>query len=65
MGGVWIWCEIVCRHCANTMGGRHISGSHIPKRKMVEEIKLSGCIIDGQDSFCDEVCHENHKRESE
>lgn len=63
MGGVYIWCEIVCAHCANTIGGRHVSGNRIPKREMLKEIKKYGWIIDGQGAFCNEQCHKVYKDE--
>ena len=61
MAGVWVWCEIVCRHCAGTTGGQSISGSRIPKRDMIKYIKEFGWVIDGQDAFCSEECHKHEK----
>ena len=52
MVGIDIWCEIVCRSCAEAHFGQMVSSNRIPKREIIKAAKNGGWTFVGQDPYC-------------
>lgn len=38
----WVWCEIVCIDCGDSIAGTHVSGARVPRREMKAEAVRHG-----------------------
>lgn len=52
----WVWIEIVCHTCADTMPGVNTRGA-IPRREMRRDAKEEGWVFKRNgDTFCSQAC---------
>jgi len=55
MSRVPIWCELVCRTCANTLMGQFSFGA-IPRAELKREGRNAGVLFKHDEVFCDADC---------
>lgn len=48
------WCELVCRHCNDTVSGQWVA-SRVPIRSMKLEAARHGWVFEGIEAFCCEA----------
>jgi hypothetical protein len=58
VGEFWVWCEIVCRKCAETTQGCSTSTNHIPRRIMALEAEKQGWVLEEREWYCPECVKE-------
>lgn len=51
-----VWCELVCRQCANSTSGQFVAGRPIPLRSMKREAKAKGWLFKHNEVFCCKSC---------
>lgn len=53
---VYVWCELVCDECSDTVCGQFVSGGRIPVQAMRREAESFGWVFKGKSALCSERC---------
>ncbi len=59
--GFYLWVEVVCRECASTTAGRHVSAVRLPRREFAQEARKNGWHLMGDEWFCPRCVHNRYE----
>lgn len=52
----YVWCELVCNHCSDSLAGEFTTGS-IPRAALKKQAKAGGAVF----SYGEVYCSEEHR----